>query len=56
MIVIDVIEQNAKVQLLNVYNESDQGGTGLRTLERCLYAYPLEHSTVVLGDFNTYHP
>ena len=56
MLVIDIIEQNAKIQLLNIYNESDQGGTSQNTLDRCLYTYSLEPTSVVLGDFNTHHP
>ena len=56
MLVIDIIEQHAKIQLLNIYNESDQGGTSQNTLKQCLYAYPLEPTSVVLGDFNTHHP
>ena len=34
LLAIDVIEGNAKIQLINVYNEAEQAGVGPRTLER----------------------
>jgi len=57
LIVIDIIEGKSKTQLLNIYNESDQAGTGLNTLQRCLYNRQALHpSTILVGDFNTHHP
>ena len=56
LLAIDIIEGNAKIQLLNIYNEDDQAGTGPRTLERCLFRQPLYPNTILLGDFNTHHP
>jgi ribonuclease HI len=53
---IDIIEDNQKVQLLNIYNEKDQKGTGTSTLQRVLYPYRVTPNTLVLGDFNTHHP
>jgi len=32
LLVIDIVEGNQKIQLLNVYNEANQLGTGLRTI------------------------
>ena len=34
LLAIDIIEGNAKIQLLNVYNEADQARVGPKTLER----------------------
>lgn len=56
MQVIDITEGNAKIQLLNIYNEADQLGHGPNTLARCLYSQTLYSKSVILGDFNTHHP
>jgi ribonuclease HI len=56
LLVIDVTEGNTKIQIVNVYNEKDQSGTGLKTLPRRLYHQPLHPDSIVLGDFNTHHP
>jgi hypothetical protein len=56
LLVIDIIEGNAKLQLLNVYNEDDQAGVGPKTLERCLFHRQLSPNTILLGDFNIHHP
>jgi hypothetical protein len=56
LLVLDIIEGNAKLQLLNIYNEEDQAGLNSRTLERCLFRHPLQPNTILLGDFNTHHP
>jgi hypothetical protein len=56
LLAIDIIEGNSKIQLLNIYNKLDQQGTGIRTLERLLYNYSITPNTILLGDFNTYHP
>jgi hypothetical protein len=56
LLAIDIIEGNAKIQLLNVYNEADQARLGPKTLERCLFQQLLSPYTVLLGDFNTHHP
>jgi hypothetical protein len=56
LLVLDIIEGNAKLQLLNIYNEEDQAGSNSRTLERCLFRHPLQPNTILLGDFNTHHP
>jgi hypothetical protein len=53
---IDISEGSTKLQLLNIYNEFDQASLGTKTLERCLYNYQLQPSTILLGDFNTHHP
>ena len=55
LLVIDIIEGNQKIQLLNVYNELDQGESNTRTLERVLYDYILVPSSILLGDFNIHH-
>src|SRR6266852_652649 len=34
LLVIDIVEGNQKIQLFNVYNETNQLGTGLKTIER----------------------
>ena len=56
ILAIDIIEGNAKIHLLNVYNEADQARVGPKTLERCLFQQLLSPYTVLLGDFNTHHP
>ena len=56
LLAIDIIEGNAKIQLLNVYNEADQAGVGPKTLERCLFHQVLSPHTILLGDFNIHHP
>ena len=55
LLAIDITEGNSKAQLLNIYNEIDQAGTGLNTLQRCLYNRELQPSTILAGDFNTHH-
>jgi hypothetical protein len=55
-LVIDIIEDNSRIQLLNVYNEADQAHVGPRTIERCLFHQQLSPNTILLGDFNTHHP
>jgi ribonuclease HI len=56
LLVVDITEGNTKIQLLNVYNETDQLGTGLKTLPRVLYTQALHTDSITLGDFNTHHP
>jgi hypothetical protein len=56
LLAVAIIEGNSKIQLLNIYNELDQQGTGIQTLERLLYSYSITLNTILLGDFNTYHP
>jgi ribonuclease HI len=56
LLVIDIIEGQSKIQLLNIYNESDQANLGPSTLDRCLYSRPVQSSSILLGDFNTHHP
>jgi hypothetical protein len=56
MLAVDIVEGTSKLQLLNIYNESDQARLGPKTLERCLYSRTLQPSTILLGDFNTHHP
>ena len=55
LLVVDIIEEKSQIQLLNIYNEDSQSGSGPRTLERVLYSYTLPSSFLLLGDFNTYH-
>ena len=55
-LIIDIIEGNHKIQLLNIYNESDQQGNNTSTLTRCLYNQQVYTSSILLGDFNTHHP
>lgn len=58
LLVIDIIEGQSKIQLLNIYNESDQSTQlhPLKTLERCLYTRTIEPCSILLGDFNMHHP
>ena len=56
LLVIDIVEGNQKIQLLNVYNEANQLGTGPKTIERALYPFTLYKDSILLGDFNTHHP
>jgi ribonuclease HI len=41
--------------IINIYNEGDQQGSPLRTIERMLRPLTISHPTLVLGDFNTHH-
>jgi ribonuclease HI len=56
LLIIDITEGNTKVQLVNIYNETDQAEIGPKTLARCLYQQSLHHHSILLGDFNTHHP
>ena len=56
MLAVDIEEGTSKLQLLNIYNESDQARLGPKTLERCLYSRTLQPSTILLSDFNTHYP
>jgi len=59
LLAIDIIEGNAKIHLLNIYNQLDQQlhtPTRLHTLDRLLYNYSIPPNTILLGDFNTHHP
>jgi ribonuclease HI len=56
LLIIDITEGNHKIQLLNIYNETDQLNTGIYTLDRCLYSHEVYSSSIILGDFNTHHP
>ena len=46
-------------QIINIYNQLDQGGSRLKTLDRVLYPLfetkTLSPNSVILGDFNLYH-
>ena len=56
LLILDVyITQNTQFCIYNVYNELDQGNSGLYTLDRVLYPRVLKPNFVVLGDFNAYH-
>lgn len=39
-----------------MYNQKDQGGTGLRTVERALLSQEIPANSLILGDFNLHHP
>ena len=54
--ILDILEKGQKIQILNVYNEKNQLGEGLKTLERAVFPREIELSTIVLRDFNTHYP
>jgi hypothetical protein len=56
LLVLDIKHKNQGFQLINIYNEKDQSGSGLRTLDRVLYSQTLSTNSLILGDFNTHHP
>ncbi|RDL42413.1 uncharacterized protein BP5553_02392 [Venustampulla echinocandica] len=56
LLVLDISEANATIQLLNIYNEQDLGDSGLRTVNRVLYPRALGPNTVLAGDLNIHHP
>ena len=61
LLIIDITSGQFDCQLINIYNESDQGNSTprLKTLERVLYLLfetnILSPNTMILGDFNLYH-
>jgi hypothetical protein len=56
LLVIDITEGKSKIQLLNIYHEANQLGSGLKTIKRTLYTRELQPNTLLIGNFNTYHP
>lgn len=57
ILLLEIIQQNSKFQLLNLYNQVDQEEAGsLYTIERVLSYYSITTPTIIAGDFNTYHP
>ncbi len=56
LIVINIQEGNSKLQLLNIYNQLDQGDSGKKTLERHIYSLAIYTHSIILGDFNIHHP
>ena len=56
LLIIDIIEENNKIQFYNIYNKADQLGSNIDTLSRCLYSLLVYSSAIILGDFNTHHP
>ena len=55
-LIIDINNENSKIQVINIYNEKDLNGTGTFTMDRGLLLNPLYQHSIVLGDFNTHHP
>jgi hypothetical protein len=55
-LIIDMQNRGSKIQLINLYNEKDLGGTGVYTLNRGVIPAPLSQYSIILGDFNTHHP
>ena len=56
ILILDILEKGQKIQILNVYNEKNQLGEGLKTLERAVFPREIGLSTIVLRDFNTHYP
>jgi hypothetical protein len=56
LLVLDISEANATIQLLNIYNELGLGDTRLRTVDRALYNRSIGPNTILVGDFNLHHP
>jgi hypothetical protein len=55
-LIIDIQSRGTKIQLINLYNEKDLGGSGAYTLNRGIIpGLPVQNS-IILGDFNTHHP
>jgi hypothetical protein len=55
-LIIDIQNRGTKIQLINIYNEKDLGGSGVHTLNRGVIPAPLSQNSIILGDFNTHHP
>src|SRR5882757_5124282 len=59
LLIIDITSGQLDCQLVNIYNESDQGNSRLKTLERVLYPLfatnIISPNTIILGDFNLHH-
>jgi hypothetical protein len=56
LLVLDVIQGNQRIQIVNIYQEKDQGGGELKTIQRSLTQLALYSHSLILGDFNTHHP
>ena len=59
LLIIDITSGQLDCQLVNIYNESDQGNSRLKTLEQVLYLLSetniISPNTIILGDFNLHH-
>lgn len=52
---IDISEGEETMQIINIYNQKDQGDHAKRTFQRHLYGRNTSSNTIVMGDFNSHH-
>ena len=54
--ILQITEGEETLEIINIYNQSDQGNSGQKTAERCLYTQDIHTNTILCGDFNSHHP
>ena len=53
--ILEISDKHSKLQVINIYNQDDQGNTDLKTFRRCLKDCQTHADLLVAGDFNSHH-
>lgn len=54
--ILEISDKHSKLQVINIYNQDDQGNTDRKTFRRCLTDCQTHADLIVAGDFNSHHP
>lgn len=53
---LEMVVDNSKITLINIYNQIDQLTKTQKTTDRCLFKIHPQKNTIIMGDFNIHHP